>query len=71
MTSLATASFGSDSSQLSSENVRHRTAAIVGGTVGAIVVLAIGVALAYWYMRRRARVPPSVAYMAVYGLEKW
>jgi len=64
--SLATASFGSD---LSSATTGNRTAAIVGGTIAAVVLLAMGAALAYWYMRRRrrTRVPPSAAYMALYG----
>lgn len=68
LTLLVTASFGSD---LSSGTTGNRTAVIVGGTIGAIVLLAMGAALSYWYMRRRrrTRVPPSVAYMAVHGLE--
>jgi len=66
---LATASFGSDPSSTTTGN---RTAAIAGGTIAAVVVvLAIGAALVYWYMRRRrrTRVPPSVAYMTVHGLD--
>lgn len=67
--STMTISFGSDFSQQSS--ARHRTAAIAGGTVGALLFLAIGAALAYWWYirRRRRRIAPSTAYMAVHGLE--
>jgi len=70
-TSLTTVGFGSDFSQRSSAG--HRTAAIAGGTVAALLFLAIGAALAYWwYIRqRRTRMAPSAAYMAVHGLGSW
>ena len=69
LTSSATARFGSDLS--SATTTGNRIAAIAGGTIAGVVFLAMAAALAYWYMRRRrrTRVPPSVAYMAVHGLD--